>query len=302
MIKLAFRLALIFVLFSVVSSKISSRDGADSSSSVFESITTAVTDKIDDLRNATSTSATSGGQMEAPELPSEEEKSELQSTLSQLWGNLSSGVGTVISDTPDFLKPGLNTPEEIDPSEGDAAVEQMRATDPVFASLVVSPELGYREGYVRELFGDWSDVNGSGCTTRQDAIKESVVEIWSQPDRCWVKTGIWYSTYDDVTFEGSSSDVDADHVVALAEAWDSGADTWDADRRAAFYNDRDNIRIVTRASNSAKSAFDAAEWLPSNTAALCDFASTVVSTKAKWGLSVDADELRTLASILVLCG
>ena len=259
MFKLVFRLALIFVLFAVVSSQVSSRDGAESSGSVFESITTAVYDKLEDLRDATSSPTSEEAGSNSPELPAEEEKSELQGTLSQLWGNLTDGIDTVISDTPDFLKPGLNTPAELDPSEADAAVEQMRASDPVFASLVVQPEPTYREGYVRELFGSWSDVNESGCTTRQDAIKASVVEIWSQPNRCWVETGIWYSAYDSVTFEGSSSDIDADHVVALAEAWDSGANSWDADRRSAFYNDKDNIQIVTRSSNSSKSAFDAAE-------------------------------------------
>ncbi len=85
-----------------------------------------------------------------------------------------------------------------------------------------------RSGYSRDLFPHWADTNGSGCNVSQDTLRAQVVGF-PQVDlfnRCVIVEGDWYSLFDAVNYSGSPSELDVDHVVALSEAWDSGASKW----------------------------------------------------------------------------
>ncbi|MFM8851676.1 MAG: hypothetical protein ACKOGL_00505, partial [Acidimicrobiaceae bacterium] len=94
----------------------------------------------------------------------------------------------------------------------------------VLASIKVENE--YKSGYRRSLFVHWSDLDGNGCDTREDVLKrDSISKPQVDPYRCYVVAGDWYSKYDGKTLS-DRSDVDIDHVVALKEAWDSGAWAW----------------------------------------------------------------------------
>ena len=173
----------------------------------------------------------------------------------------------------------------------------------LFDGLTVAAEPS-RSGYDRDLFPHWSDTNGSGCDARQDTLAAQVVGLPQVDlfDRCVIVEGDWYSIYDGVTHAGSPSELDVDHVVALAEAWDSGASTWDRDRRRALANDPRNLVAVTASSNRSKGDRDLGEWRPAQRSAWCVTATMTVETKAAHGLSIDPAERDAIAEMLSVCG
>ena len=95
--------------------------------------------------------------------------------------------------------------------------------------------------------------------------------------------------------------VEVDHVVALGNAWRTGAQGWDAATRTAFANDPLNLLAVERAANQEKKAGDAATWLPHNTAYRCAYVARQVAVKAKYGLWVTAPERDAVARVLATC-
>ncbi|MFE7535160.1 HNH endonuclease family protein [Streptomyces rhizosphaericola] len=161
-----------------------------------------------------------------------------------------------------------------------------------------------REGYQRTSFKHWVDADKDSCNTRMEVlIAESRVEP-TVADRCRVVAGEWYSYYDGVTLTAPGG-LDIDHTVPLAEAWDSGASGWTAARREAYANDLGADRslvAVTARSNRSKSDQDPATWLPPLADARCTYATDWVSTKLRWGLSVDQAEADALAELAEGCG
>lgn len=170
-------------------------------------------------------------------------------------------------------------------------------------ALLVSEEADYRTGYDRELFPHWEDTNGSGCTAREDMVKEAAIGLPQIDiyDPCKVVEGDFHSVYDGETLSGHPSAFDLDHIVALAEAWDSGADQWDRETRREFANDPDNLILVSASSNREKSADDAAEWAPYFPDTHCAFAAAIVHVKGKYNLSVDGAEKAALRQMLETC-
>lgn len=160
-----------------------------------------------------------------------------------------------------------------------------------------------RTGYDRDLFPHWSDLDGNGCTTRQDMLFATVIGFPQVDlfDRCVIVEGDWYSVYDGVLHAGQPGDVDVDHVVALAEAWDSGAWAWDQAERRRFANDRDNLLVVTASSNRSKSDRDVGEWRPTRRDSWCLTARITVAIKTRYRLTVDATEARALRDMLTTC-
>ena len=162
--------------------------------------------------------------------------------------------------------------------------------------LKVQPE--YQSGYSRSKFGnDWIDADGDGLDTRAEVlIAESKVSVTIS--RGIVRTGKWISLYDNRTWrEGSKLDID--HVVALSEAWKSGAYRWSASRRLAFANDLGvswSLRAVTNYVNRSKGDRDPDSWLPPYRAATCTYLVGWVAVKLRWGLSVDSAEKSSITS------
>lgn len=160
-----------------------------------------------------------------------------------------------------------------------------------------------RVGYDRDLFPHWQDVNGSGCSARQDALLAQVVGFPQVDvfDRCVVVEGDWYSPFDGLTHSGQPGDVDIDHVVALSEAWDSGADVWPLELRRQFANDPINLVVSSPSANSSKGDRDAGEWKPPQRNIWCLTAAVMVSTKARYELSIDVAERDGLVEMLSTC-
>ena len=167
----------------------------------------------------------------------------------------------------------------------------------LLSTLRVEPELS-DEGYDRQLFDHWIDASGNGCDTRCEVLKAE--RLSSLPG---LAGGGWLSTYDGYSTD-DASELDIDHVVALAEAWRSGAHSWDEDRRRDFSNDLEEpaaLTAVTAATNRSKGARDPADWQPSSDNAWCDYASDWIITKARWDLSVDEAEHSALTNMLRGC-
>ena len=169
----------------------------------------------------------------------------------------------------------------------------------VLASIKVENE--YKSGYRRSLFVHWSDLDGNGCDTREDVLKrDSISKPQVDPYRCYVVAGDWYSKYDGKTLS-DRSDVDIDHVVALKEAWDSGAWAWSMSQRQAFANDLTDRRTLIAVSdrvNASKSDKDPSNWMPPLKSYWCTYLSDWISVKARWGLSMDQSEFGRIKNLL----
>jgi hypothetical protein len=146
-----------------------------------------------------------------------------------------------------------------------------------------------RTGYDRSLFKHWDDVDGDGCDTRCE-----ILEAERRSDGTWFSLWDGYSTPD-------AGELHIDHVVALGEAWDSGANSWGADQRDQFADWAVNLTAVTASSNLSKSDKDAGQWFPSRSQSNCVFAEITVITKYRWKLTVDSTEKGALANMLNGC-
>ncbi len=116
--------------------------------------------------------------------------------------------------------------------------------------------------------------------------------------------GRWYSHFDGVWVE-DASELDVDHVVPLAEAWDSGASGWGEATRRAFANDLDEPRsliAVTASANRSKADRDPAGWLPPDDGYHCVYVADWVVVKHRWRLTVDRAERAAVEEVIAGCG
>lgn len=171
----------------------------------------------------------------------------------------------------------------------------------LLALLTTAPE--DRTGYDRSLFRHWIDADGDGCNTRREVLITEAVVPPTVGGGCSLIGGRWVSLYDGLVLTDAGK-LDIDHVVALGEAWDSGASAWSADRRMRFANDMNvpwALIAVSAASNRSKSDEDPADWLPPDSDDLCPFVSAWIAVKVRWDLSVDQRERDALSGIVTTC-
>src|SRR5450759_5212954 len=123
---------------------------------------------------------------------------------------------------------------------------------------------------------------------------------------CLVLSGTLQDPYTAMTImfvrgQSTSAKVQIDHVVALSDAWQKGAQQWSTQRRTAFANDSLNLLAVDGPTNARKGDGDAATWLPPNKAYRCSYAARQVAVKVKYGLWVTGAEGEALTRILAAC-
>lgn len=163
-----------------------------------------------------------------------------------------------------------------------------------------------KTGYDRDQFGTrWLDVDRNGCDTRNDMLARDLTEV-QRSGSCRVLAGVLADPYTGsvVAFtrgQGTSERVQIDHVVALSNAWQTGAQQLSAERRAALANDPLNLLAVDGGANAQKSDGDAATWLPKNRAFRCAYVARQVSVKAAYGLWVTPSEHDAIARVLTDC-
>lgn len=161
-----------------------------------------------------------------------------------------------------------------------------------------------KTGYSREQFGDGWATKG-GCDTRNiilyHDLKNTIVN-----DECKVLTGMLVDPYTGKTIAftrgtDTSDDVQIDHVVAVSNAWQTGAQQLTYEQRVKFYNDSLNLLAVDGAANQQKGDGDAATWLPKNKAFRCQYVSRQISVKKKYDLWVVPPEKAAMERILRSC-
>jgi hypothetical protein len=163
-----------------------------------------------------------------------------------------------------------------------------------------------KTGYDRDLFSDgWGNI--SGCDTRNFILKRDLTSVtWRSGENCIVATGRLVDPYTGQTIKfvrgvKTSLAVQIDHVVAVSDAWQKGAQQISSVSRYFFFNDPLNLLAVDGPTNSAKGDGDAATWLPPNKSYRCAYVARQVAVKAKYKLWVTSAEKTAIQGILAKC-
>ena len=193
-----------------------------------------------------------------------------------------------------------------------ALPQSAEAAQPTAVDVVVKLAVKGRApktGYARDQFGTaWKDVDRNGCDTRNDILNRdltSVIYKVSSQD-CVVLSGVLLDPYsgESINFlrgPATSSDVQIDHVVALSNAWQTGAFKLTIEMRTALANDPLNLLAVKGRLNSQKGDGDAATWLPPKKSYRCSYVARQVAVKYKYGLWLTAPEKAAILKLLKPC-
>jgi len=162
-----------------------------------------------------------------------------------------------------------------------------------------------KTGYARSQFPHWSDPDRNGCDARNDTLKRDLTNITYKTGtrECKVIAGQLIDPFSGklITFSASGNSIDIDHVVALSNAWQTGAAYFDKSKRTLLANDPLNLLAVDTKLNRKKGDGDAATWLPPNKAFRCEYVARQVAVKAKYGLWVTKAEKAMMEKILSTC-
>ena len=171
-----------------------------------------------------------------------------------------------------------------------------------------------KTGYSRDAFGQrWSDdvsapLGHNGCDTRNDILNRDLTEVTYRPRTrdCVVVTGTLHDPYTGSVIyfqrgQDTSTAVQIDHVVALSDAWQKGAQLLSPQLRQEFANDPLNLLAVDGPANQQKSDSDAASWLPPQRSFRCQFVARQVGVKYKYQLWVTPAEHEAISRWLDTC-
>lgn len=204
---------------------------------------------------------------------------------------------------------GIPDPAAEGPGTAATAAPNTTALKPLDELLTI-PVKGRapKTGYSRDQFGQaWADVDRNGCDTRNDVLGRDLhgTNFKAGTSDCVVVSGTLSEPYTgkDIAFQrgSGSAAVQIDHVVPLSDAWQKGAQAWDADKRLQFANDPENLLAVDGPANMQKGDGDLATWLPPNTGYRCTYAAKIVHIKAKYGLWMTQAEQAAARRILSKC-
>ena len=163
--------------------------------------------------------------------------------------------------------------------------------------------------YQRSQFGiRWADVDRNGCDTRNDILRRDLSKVQTKAGThgCVVLSGEFIEPYTGRFQQfrkgaDTSSKIQIDHVVALSNAWKTGASRWDTKTREQFANDPLNLLAVDGPANQEKEDKDAASWLPPNQGFHCQYVALQTAIKQKWKLGVTPEEKRVMATVAASC-
>ena len=161
-----------------------------------------------------------------------------------------------------------------------------------------------KTGYTRAQFGDgWASVDG--CDTRNRILYRDMPGAIVSND-CKVMSGTLNDPYTGKMIQftrgaDTSDDIQIDHVVALSNAWQTGAQQLTPEQRVALANDSLELLAVDGPANQQKGDGDAATWLPSNKAFRCQYVARQIAVKQKYSLWVTAAEKEAMQRVLTAC-
>lgn len=176
-----------------------------------------------------------------------------------------------------------------------------------------------KTGYSRSEFGNaWTDNSaaewaGNGLSTREDILSRDLTSIVCKtppPSKaaphCVVASGVLSDPYTGKTIKftrgvTSSMAVQIDHVSALNDAWQKGAQQLTREERISFANDPMNLIATDGQINQQKGASDAASWLPPNKQFRCTYVARQIAVKTKYRLWVAPAEKNAMAKVLSSC-
>jgi hypothetical protein len=183
------------------------------------------------------------------------------------------------------------------------------ASQPLAAKVLAKLQVKGRApktGYSRSLFSDgWGDIGY--CDTRNYILKRDLRSItWRSGENCIVATGVLQDPYTGATINfvrgvRTSLAVQIDHIVAVSDAWQKGAQQMTPANRYNFYNDPLNLLAVDGPTNESKGDGDAATWLPPNKSFRCTYVSRQIAVKAKYKLWVTSAEKDAMSRVLSSC-
>ena len=162
-----------------------------------------------------------------------------------------------------------------------------------------------KTGYKRSQFGDgWA--KAGGCDTRNVILRRDLTNAVLGDDNCKVQAGALSDPYTGqrIAFKrgaNSSGAVQIDHVVALSNAWQTGAQQLSSEQRISLANDPLELLAVDGPANQQKGDGDAATWLPSNKPFRCQYIARQIAVKKKYSLWVTPPERTAMERILANC-
>lgn len=208
------------------------------------------------------------------------------------------------------VTPSMGTKKSSETSAGSSPeTSSERSTAPVKAGTALTalkqlPVKGSAPmtGYSREKFPHWKDIDNDGCRSSDQAVKlHANVEL---KNKCREVAGVMTDPYSGQEIRWGSSRVkivDIDHVVALGNAWVSGAWQMTQDVRQNIANDQLNLLPVRADLNRQKGDSNAASWLPPNKSFRCQYVSRQIAVKKKYGLSITSAEATAMGDVLNTC-
>ena len=162
-----------------------------------------------------------------------------------------------------------------------------------------------KTGYTRSQFPHWSDPDRNGCDARNDTLKRDLTNITYKVGtrNCKVIAGQLLDPFSGevLIFSSEKSTVDIDHVVALSNAWQTGAAYFDKTKRSQIANDPLNLLAVDAKLNRQKGDADAATWLPPAKSYRCEYVARQIAVKIKYSLWLTAPEKSAMSKILASC-
>jgi hypothetical protein len=163
-----------------------------------------------------------------------------------------------------------------------------------------------KTGYSRDKFGPaWKDTDRNGCDTRNDILKRDLTKDRFKPgtNNCVIASGTLKDPYTGktISYVRGGNKVDIDHVLALGQAWVSGAQKLSTAQRTALANDPLNLLAVDASANRAKGDREASAWLPKNKSFRCPLVATQIAVKKKYALSVTPAEKAAMKRVLTTC-
>lgn len=221
-----------------------------------------------------------------------------------------SASAAVPSNAPSGAPTGTMTPAGETSPFLEVSPDELAAARQALATLEVKAGVS-QDGYARDEFGAaWTDtcsVDGchNHCDTRNDILARDLIDEKVRSDDCTIVSGILHDPYTGKTIlfkrgTSTSGAVQIDHIVALGDAWRTGAQDLSRAERTNLANDPRNLVAVDGPTNGAKSDQDASKWLPRE-AAKCAYVIHQIDVKTTYRLWLTQAEHDAISAILAGC-